>query len=172
MENLIPIAFYLFAAIIIISAALVVFARNIMTAAFSLLFTLFGVAAFYVLLNADFLAITQIMVYIGGILVLIIFGVMLTTKITGTDIKEGLNGKMQVGLGGLGAGIMAIMLSILYCKVDWYTKAAATQDVTINAIGKLLLTDYLLAFESASVLLLVAIIGAALIARRRKDLVS
>ena len=66
-----------------------VFSRNIMYAAFSLLFTFFGVAGLYVLLQADFLAVTQILIYVGGILVLLLFGVMLTNNVVSVDIKTG-----------------------------------------------------------------------------------
>jgi NADH-quinone oxidoreductase subunit J len=167
MEYLVPIAFYAFAAIIVASAAIVVFSKNIMYSAFSLMFTFFGVAGIYVLLNADFLAITQIMVYIGGILVLIIFGVMLTTKVTGVDIKTGITNKIQYGLTGAVAVIFLATLIKIFQHTRWATKPLVHVDKTIDKIGYALLSDYLLAFEAASVLLLIAIIGAALIARRR-----
>ena len=92
--DIITIAFYFFAILIIASGIVVVLSKNVMHSAFALMFTFFSVAGLYVLLNADFLAITQIMIYIGGILVLIIFGVMLTTRITGVDIKTGAIGKI------------------------------------------------------------------------------
>ncbi|MFP4528435.1 MAG: NADH-quinone oxidoreductase subunit J [Candidatus Kapaibacterium sp.] len=165
---LLDIIFYLFAILILVSAAVVAFSKNIMYAAFSLLFTFFGVAGMYVLLNADFIAITQIMIYIGGILVLIIFGVMLTTKITGVDVKSGTLGRLQVWTAGIVSAAIAVLLAIMYCTVDWHTAELPEKiNPSINEIGFLLLTDYLIAFEAASILLLIAIIGAALIARRR-----
>jgi NADH-quinone oxidoreductase subunit J len=167
MDILIPITFYVFAAVIVISAAIVVFSKHIMYSAFSLLFTFFGVAAIYVLLNADFLAITQIMIYIGGILILIIFGVMLTTKITGVDIKSGLTGKFQVGIAFLAMVILGITLALMFTHTTWVVKDSPVTNNTINPIGNLLMTGYLIAFEAVSVLLLIAIIGAALIARRK-----
>ncbi len=167
--DLVTIIFYIFAAVIVISAAVVVFSKNIMYSAFSLLFTFFGVAAVYVLLNADFLALTQILIYIGGILVLIIFGVMLTTKITGVDIKTGITGKFQVGLTAFLAAVFFIVLAIMYSKVQWNVKSAKPLQDTITPIGHSLLTDYILAFEAASVVLLIAIIGAVMIARRKKS---
>ncbi|MCK7520830.1 MAG: NADH-quinone oxidoreductase subunit J [Ignavibacteriales bacterium] len=87
--TLYDIVFYLFALITILSAYLVVTVRNIVYSAFSLLFTLFGIAGLYALLGADFIAIVQLMVYVGGILILMIFGVMLTNKITNVQIKTG-----------------------------------------------------------------------------------
>ncbi len=166
--DLITIIFYFFAVLIVASAAIVAFSKNIMYSAFALLFTFFGVAAIYVLLNADFLAMTQIMIYIGGILVLIIFGVMLTTRITGVDIKSGLMGKMQIGITGIAIAILTITMGVMYSNVKWFVRDSQPLNDTISPIGRMLLTDYLLAFEAASVLLLIAIIGAAMIARRKK----
>lgn len=165
---LFDVVFYMFAAIIIISAFGVVFSKKLMYSAFSLLFTFFGVSGIYVLLNADFVAITQIMVYVGGILVLIIFGVMLTTKVTGVDIKSGTTGKIQFGVTAVLTAIMALFLSLMYANVKWFTAGGPNQAApTIDKIGTALMTEYLLAFESAAVLLLVAFIGAALIGRRK-----
>src|SRR5262245_52653277 len=76
-----PLAFTLFAGLTLVSAGVVVFSRNLVHAAFALLFTLGGMAALYVLLGADFLAMTQVLVYIGGILILLLFGVMFTQRI-------------------------------------------------------------------------------------------
>lgn len=165
--DLITIAYYFFAALTIISGAVVVLSKNIMHSAFSLLFTFFGVAGLYVLLSADFLAITQIMIYIGGILVLIIFGVMLTTRITGVDVKSGTMGKIQMAISGLLTGIVCIALITIFVKTKWYLAESKTVTATVNQIGNALLTNYLLAFEAASMLLLIAIIGAAFIARRK-----
>ncbi len=165
--DLVGLAFYFLAALIVISAAIVVFSKNIMYSAFSLMFTFFGVAGLYVLLNADFLAVTQIMVYIGGILVLIIFGVMLTTRITGVDVKSNSLGKIQVGIAGLLSTIIAISLIVVFSSTKWFLSEPKVSGDSTKLIGNELLTNYLLAFEAASVLLLIAIIGAAFIARRK-----
>ncbi len=167
--SLIDIAFYFFAILIIASAYIVVTSKNIMYSAFALLFTFFGVAGIYVLLNADFLAITQIVIYIGGILVLIIFGVMLTNRITGVDIKTGTMSKFQIWMTAILCVIAAIGLILIFTQTNWNTALSPTKASTIEDIGTLLLTDYLIGFEIASVLLLIAIIGAALIARRKTN---
>jgi NADH-quinone oxidoreductase subunit J len=165
------ILFYVFAAITLASAAVVVFSKNVMHSAFSLLFTLFGIAAFYVLLSADFLAVSQIMIYIGGILVLIIFGVMLTSRITGVEFKSGLSGKVQTTISLALAAIVAVTLSIVYSTSEWFTKEITTEQIassnSLKGLGVELMTDYLVAFEVASVLLTIALVGAALIARRK-----
>jgi NADH:ubiquinone oxidoreductase subunit 6 (subunit J) len=82
------VVFYLFAAITVGSAAVVVLARSLIYSAFALLFTFFGVAGLYVLLGADFLAATQLLIYVGGILVLLLFGVMLTHKLYDLDLRS------------------------------------------------------------------------------------
>ncbi len=165
--DLITLAFYFFGAFTLVFAAGVVFSKNIMHSAFALLFTLFGIAGLYVLLNADFLAITQIMIYIGGILVLIIFGVMLTINIAGVDIKSGTMGKIQLGIAGVLTLIIAAALFVVFSTTRWYLSESITVESTINQIGEELLTNYLLAFEAASMLLLIAIVGAAFIARKK-----
>lgn len=164
----IEICFWFFAILIVSSAIVVVFARNIIYSVFALLFTFFGVAGIYVILNADFLAITQIMIYIGGILVLLIFGVMLTNRITGVDIKSGQAGKVQIVFAGFISVAIIGLLIYLFGTTKWNVVTTHKEiSSSVNVIGSKMLTNYLLAFESASVLLLIAIIGAALIARRK-----
>lgn len=166
--NFLEICFWCFFVLIIGSALVVVISRNMIYSVFSLLFTFFGVAGIYVLLNADFLAITQIMIYIGGILVLLIFGVMLTNRITGVDIKSGQTGKLQIIFASLIAISIVLILVFVTFNANWFVISNPKElGSTTEHIGTKLLTEYLLAFESASVLLIIAIIGAALIARRK-----
>jgi NADH-quinone oxidoreductase subunit J len=163
--DLFDIGFYGFALIILASAVVVVFSRNVMYAAFALLFTFFGVAGFYVLLRADFLAVTQILIYVGGILVLMLFGVMLTNKVINVDIKTGtLQTAPAAILVAILAGSLAGVFYSTWGSVDAPAPAATT---TATGIGELLMTGYLLPFEISSVVLLVALIGSAMIARKR-----
>ncbi len=156
--------FYLFAFITLASAAVVVFSRNIIYAVFALLFTFFGVAGLYVLLHADFLAVTQILIYVGGILVLLLFGVMLTNRVISVDIRTG---TVQTAPALLVVAVVAGSLSgMMYSTFGTAAAPPATLPTTTPALGELLLTTYLLPFEVASVLLLVALIGAALMSRR------
>ena len=85
--DLYDIVFYFFGVIVLASAWVVVSSRNIVYSAFALLFTFFGVAGLYVLLSADFLAVAQVLIYVGGILVLLLFGVMLTNKVVSVDMN-------------------------------------------------------------------------------------
>ncbi|RNA65096.1 NADH-quinone oxidoreductase subunit J [Prosthecochloris sp. ZM_2] len=157
------IIFYLFAAITVFSAAFVVFSRNVIYSAFSLLFTFFGVAALYVYLSADFIAVTQIIVYVGGILVLLLFGVMFTNKIMMTKLRTDVI-NMVPGLAIL-AAVVGGLLTIFYTRADWVTSATQLQGSVVESIGIETMSRYVLPFEMASILLLLALIGAAFLAR-------
>ena len=160
------VIFYLFAAITVGSAAIVVFARSLIYSAFALLFTFFGVAGLYVLLGADFLAATQLLIYVGGILVLLLFGVMLTHKLYDLDLKSGVT-QFFPGL-IVAAGLFAI-LAVTARRATWAVGQGRPPAPTTADIGALFMGRYLLPFEAASILLLVALMGAAMIVRRRKD---
>jgi NADH-quinone oxidoreductase subunit J len=160
------VVFFAFALITVVSAFVVVFSKNILYAAFALLFTFFGVAGLYVLLQADFLAVAQILIYVGGILVLLLFGVMLTNKVVSVDMKTK---SMQT----IPALLVTILLGGTIAGLFMYTwrgagMPAPDMPTTAVAIGNLLMTSYLLPFEVASVVLLIALIGAAMTARRNR----
>jgi NADH-quinone oxidoreductase subunit J len=163
------IVFWAFAILTVGSAAVVVLARSLIYSAFALLFTFFGVAGLYVLLGADFLAATQLLIYVGGILVLLLFGVMLTHRIYDLDLRSELGGALD----WLGPVSVAIGLFVILCtaavRTQWMTASPRTPAPTTKAIGRLFMGEFLLPFEAASVLLLVALVGAAMIVRRRKD---
>ncbi|MBI3124538.1 MAG: NADH-quinone oxidoreductase subunit J [Ignavibacteriales bacterium] len=164
--NYYDIMFYLFAAITLVSAWFVVTTRNVIYSAFFLLFTFFGVAGIYVLLAADFIAVVQIMVYVGGILILLLFGVMLTNTITNVDIRTGASNLLPASIA---TGIlMGAVVSVMW-YTEWKIQPTAAPNTTIKELGRLLLTDYVLVFELLGLLLLVALIGAASIARREKE---
>lgn len=157
--------FYLFAFIIVVSALIVVAARNIIYSAFSLLFTFFGIAGIYVLLNADFIAVVQVIIYVGGILVLIIFGVMLTNKITDVEIRtESTHIIPSTILTGIIGGLLVAILT----KTSWRVAQPMDVDKTVVEIGRHLVTHYMILFELAGIILLVALIGSVMIARKEK----
>jgi len=158
------VLFYFFAALAVGSALIVVFSRNVVYAAFSMMFTFLGVAGLYVLLMADFLAIAQIMVYVGGILVLIIFGVMLTNRITNVEIIESNFHSIPATIV---VGVFLGTIALLMSRTDWLISAILpeTPGTTLD-IGEYLMTSFLLPFEVAGIVLLVAIMGAAMIARQ------
>jgi NADH-quinone oxidoreductase subunit J len=163
--TLYDIIFYVFAILTIVSAGLVVFSKNIVYSAFSLLVTFFSVAGIYVLLNADFIAITQLLIYVGGILVLLLFGVMLTTNVTNVDLNTQ---TLKAIPATIIAAIVAALLVSTVISTKWKVNETPPMNNTVKGLGELLLTKYLLPFEIASIVLLVAIIGAAFLARRDK----
>jgi NADH:ubiquinone oxidoreductase subunit 6 (subunit J) len=166
--DLYTIAFYLFAFVTLASASVVVFSKNILYSGFSLLFTFFGVAGLYVLLTADFIAITQVMIYVGGILVLVLFGIMLTTKVISVDMRTG---TFQTLPAVLVVAALAGTLVGIFWTTDWTISPNAVGfEKTAPKIGEMLLSSYLLPFEVASIVLLVALVGAAMIARREKKI--
>ncbi len=204
------VIFYIFAIVTLAGAFMAAMHKNIVYAAFGLLFTFAGVAGLYVMANADFLAVTQLMVYVGGILILLIFGVMLTNRIATANIT--INSGSKVFAGVLSLFVFGILMSayfgsgstktmktpdgktktvsnwVTYQSEPWarspWNKDANTEILskkygapdevkanegssgTSNEIGTLLLTDYLLPFEVVSVVLLVALVGATMIARK------
>ena len=153
--------------IIICSAFWVVISPNLVHSAVALLVTLFGVAGLYVFLYADFLAATQILIYVGGILVLIIFGVMLTNKIDKPIIVSDSSNKI---IGLFVSTFIFSMLSIIVLQTPWNINPDISQGPsTVKLIGHLILGKYLLPFELISVLLLAALAGSAMLARKKVE---
>ena len=168
MEQLaIQIIFYSFAALVIGSAFLVVYGRNLVYSAFALLASFFGVAVFYVLLGADFLAGAQMLIYVGGILILLLFGVMLTHRIYDLNLETE---TFQVLPGAAVALAVFVTLVGIILQTPWRNLGIAVEGPTTETIGRLFMTRYILPFEAASVLLLVALLGAAMLVRGRTDL--
>jgi NADH-quinone oxidoreductase subunit J len=178
------VMFYVLAAITVGSTLLVVYSRSIVYAGFALLGTFLGVAGLFALLLSDFLAIAQLMVYVGGILVLILFAIMLTRQIGEVQVTNRSVGVVQGTI--LWLGLLAILV-MLFVKTPWGAAIAPpapgagslgalfdnTPQVdpttvplpTTRPLGDALLTTYLLPFEVASVVLLAALIGAVILAR-------
>lgn len=161
--NFYDIVFYLFAVLTLGSAAIMVFARSVIYSAVGLLFSFFGVAGIYVLLSADFLAIVQILIYVGGILILLLFGVMLSQKATSVQLRTG---TLQIVPAIVVVGGVLFILVQMLMKTPWDMKADSGFQPTTNSIGTAVMTTYLIPFEIVSVLLLGALIGAAFIARK------
>lgn len=150
--------------LVALSGMIVVFSKNLVYSVFSLLATFVGVAGIYIFLNADFIAVTQIMIYVGGILVLLVFGIMLTNRIVVARITQS---SFQRRLGALVVGVLFLVMILAITGQVWPLAAKpADFDSTVGQIGSLLFGDYLILFEVASVLLLGALIGAATLARK------
>tara|TARA_B100001146_G_scaffold66576_3_gene59007 strand:- start:10588 stop:11076 length:489 start_codon:yes stop_codon:yes gene_type:complete len=159
MDN---IAFGLIVAITLGSALMVVISQQLLYSAIALLFTLFGVAGLYIFMWADFMAGVQIVIYIGGILVLLIFGIMLTNKITSVNISHT---SLQRRVGAvITLGVLGFLIPMI-TKTSWLQLSSEEPAQTADSIGRLLMMEYLLPFEVASLLLLGALIGAAMLSR-------
>jgi NADH-quinone oxidoreductase subunit J len=159
-------AFFAFATIAVLGAAGTAFSKNLVYSAFSLLASLFGAAALFAWLSADYLAITQVIVYIGGILVLFLFAVMLTNKIT--DVRHS-NPMIGVMPGATITAGLLFMLGYVAVKTPWKTLPSPIHRETTAPIGDALLSTYLLPFEVLSVLILGALVGAVIMARKEID---
>jgi NAD(P)H-quinone oxidoreductase subunit 6 len=157
------ITFYALALITIISALVTAFSRNIVHSAFALFGALAGVAGIYALLAADFLFIIQIFIYIGGILVVTIFAVMLTQGIAEVNVSN-----RAVGLLPALATVTLAGLVMLYAilRTSWYRAKPGPIAPTTYGIGNAFLGPYVLPFEIASIVLLAALIGAIVISRQ------
>lgn len=162
--NITASLFYFFEAVAAISALGLLFTRNVFYGALLVIVCLLALAGIYVLAFAEFVAVTQILIYAGGILIIILFGIMLTSKISGKPLA--------VKNGNYFAGILvasAIFISLVYCfhQASFPPLQPPVHD-TIKPIGLNLMTEFLLPFEIAGILLLVSLIGAAVTATSTK----
>ena len=161
--NLYEIFFYLFAFITIAPAFIVVMSRNIIRSVYALFLSFFGIAGMYVLLSADFLAIVQLIVYIGGILILLLFGVMLTNKITQLPIKIGF---FQIVPAIIVVGLLSGLMINFILRQDWTTSPSSDAGVPLSGLGIALISEYGVLFIIFGFLLLAALVGAASTARK------
>ncbi|MCL5264798.1 MAG: NADH-quinone oxidoreductase subunit J [Chloroflexi bacterium] len=161
-DPIIAIAFFVLAAVLLISALAVVMLRNIVHSALFLALAFVSVAGFYILLNAEFLAAVQILIYAGAVMILLLFAIMLTQR-ANTPMSNVSNS--QAGLAAIVAAAVFVVLAFVLSKTSWLTGAAAVTQPNTEVLGKALFDYYVLPFEIASVLLLVAMIGAIVIAR-------
>jgi NADH-quinone oxidoreductase subunit J len=159
--------FYIFAVITVASAAVVAFSRNIAYAAFALLFTFFGVAGLYVMLGADFVGVSQLLIYVGGILVLFLFGMMLTSNVDQLSEEDIPFSRMHFAVIAA-ASVGAVLVMVVWSNPIW--KKAVPREIpagqnTTSIIGSLLMGDFSLLFIASSIAMLVALVGAAMIGR-------
>lgn len=161
------IIFFIISALTILSGAIVAFSRNIVRAAFALLGVFGGVAGLYIMLSADFVAVIQFIIYIGGILILILFAVMLTTKIDKINgERKLLNKAMEPFAGLVGVVIFGYIMWRAMGGAEWTRRISEAFLPTTAAIGNKLLNEYLLPFEIVSLVLVLVLVGAVVLGRR------
>ena len=156
------LAFYFSAALTLVAAIGVISSRNLVHSALLLALTFIGVAGLYVLLSADFLSAVQLLVYNGAVAVIIVIGVMLTQA--GDMTNSNPSNKLAGGAAVVTGGIMALIVGAIMLT-PWKISTVAAPEATAPAIAQILLSDFAIAFEAAAVLLLVAMIGAIILAK-------
>lgn len=157
--------FIVLSAITLLGAGIVVTSRFLYRAALGLVLSFFGVAGMYALLNVGFLAVVQILIYVGAIAILIIFAIMLTRSVMDREVVQRNSQWLISALVGL--ALFAVLGYTLVFRIgdDWALSSAQVPQNQVAALGESLVTTYALPFEVASVLLLVALVGAIVIAR-------
>jgi len=166
------IAFYLFSAVLLASASMVVLSRNPVHSVFFLIVTFFNAAALFVLLGAEFLAMILVIVYVGAVAVLFLFVVMML-NVDFAELKEGFVRYLPFGAA---VGI-ALVVELVFLEFHWVFPSAASGAIasatpahTSNtaALGAILYTDYIYYFQIAGLILLVAMIGAIVLTLRHR----
>ena len=158
------VAFLVLAVIGGLAGVLVVTARNVVHAALYLVVALSSVAGVFLLLAAPFLAFVQVIIYVGAIVVLILFGIMLTRAPVGRRVLDN-SPRARVGAFVIGAGVF-VMLTVFLAGAFGEARIANQAATTTAALGESIFRNYVLPFEAVSVLLLAALIGAIVLARR------
>ena len=159
--------FWILSAVVLVSGLTVVSLKNIFHSAIGLIVCLSGVAGLYILLDAEFLAVAQVLIYVGAVAILMVFAIMLTTNLASRQIIQT---NQNAAVAALGAVVFVV-------GSWWLIKTSITSGLltrTLEALpgnntltlGKLLMTEYVLPFEVVSILLLAAMIGAIVLARR------
>jgi NADH-quinone oxidoreductase subunit J len=147
------------------AAVMVVTSQNLMRSALWLILAFFGIAGIFILLHAEFLAVAQILIYVGAIAMLIIFAIMLTRGLM--DPKQPRFNEQWGVVGGFSA-LLFVALTFLVTRNNWPVQVAAVPPDAIQQLGSDFVGRYVVPFEVASVLLVVALIGAIIVARERE----
>lgn len=163
-QNVAEVLFLAFIFLVIGGSFIVLRTKVLMHTVLGLAVTLLGVAGIYFYLGSMFLALMQILIYVGAICIVLIFGIMV--GYTPTEMAEkNIRGKRNVLLAVSAAGAAFFLLIAGVLKTEWTSAATAGRDFSAGHVGKSFLYEYCLAFELISVILLVAIVGAIILAR-------
>ena len=162
------IVFFVAVVLTVLPVLYLIFTRNLIRAVFALVITLLGIACLYVMMTAEFVAVVQLLIYAGGVIVLLVFGIMLTKRITG----EGVYTKHRAVV--ISSVILACIFGSLAFQIvgmsfHFADEFERTIDQT-NQIGILLLTNHLVAFELIAFILLLSLVGAAFLAKKSNEL--
>jgi len=162
------LAFWLISFITLGSALAVVYLTNIVHSALALILTFLGIAGLYLTLHADFLAAVQVLVYAGAVSILIVFGIMLITRGDGKMTETNTFGKYKYTALVVVTALFGV-ISYYIIRTPWQVQTGALSQDTMGEIAEILLSDYVIPFELAAILLTVAMVGAIVIAREVKN---
>ncbi len=158
------VTFYMFCGLAVVAATGMVFTKNLLYAAGLLAIVMLSLAVVFIYAGAMFLAVSQILIYVGGILVLIIFGVMLTSRKPGFSFEAGTHYHFFGWLAGLSIMVILIMTILDFDFTRWMHPPEVPDNLSgytsIQHIGVLLMSKYLLILELAAIFLLVVMAGA------------
>lgn len=152
--------------LVLVGVALVVTTKNVIHAAYALALVLIGIAGVYVLLNAELLAVVQILLYAGGVVILLVFGVMMTSRLRGEKL---LSESRNVVLGAIISLLIFSGLVWVISNHSFTISDATNQKDQVKEIGVSFLTNHIVAFELIAFVLLVALVGAAYLAKMSRD---
>ncbi len=156
------LAFYIMALVLLASAAGVVWRTNIVHSALFLVISLATVAGVFVLLHAEFVAAVQILIYVGAVMILLLFAIMMTQRASSPFSNPPNRQSWLAAI--IGLAVLAVTVGV-FAGSTWAESTEVLPPDTVPVLGKLLFNDYVLPFEAASLLLLAALIGAIVVAR-------
>lgn len=162
------IFFYLFASVTCLAGLMVITSRNPVHSVLFLILAFFNAAGLFILLGAEFLAMLLVVVYVGAVAVLFLFVVMML-DINFTELREGFQRYMPLGL-GVGGLLLAEILFVLFNRENMPDGSVSASDISnTRALGRVLYTDYIYLFQLAGLILLVAMIGAITLTLRKRE---
>ena len=153
-------------ALVMLGTGIILFSRSVVHAAYALALTLIGVAGVYVLLNAELLAVVQILLYAGGVVILLAFGIMMSNRMKEGQVLSGTKNRLLAAVISLS---LFSLLVYLISSTTWRPAAQSMPEAQIEFIGVAFLTEHIVAFELVAFVLLVVLVGAAYLAKRSAD---
>lgn len=159
------IAFVILAGIVLGSALMVVTLKNLVESVLTLIITFLGIAGIFLLLNADFIAAVQVLVYAGAVCIMIAFGVMVVQR---TKIEESNLSNWRFGIAGVMGGGLFILVGVLAARSRWIVSGEEVPEKTVEALAPILMNDFVVPFEIAAILLTVTLTGALLLIKEGK----
>lgn len=166
LQTIVQVGLYVLMAVTVLAAVGAVTLPNIFHAALSLMVALVGIAGIYISLHAEFLAVVQILLYVGAVMTLVVFSIMMTQGFSDKKVPA----KNHLSIPSLAALIVFwVLLVRIFRGTPWIEKASALVPVSVADLGQSLLSKYAFPFEAISVFLIAAMIGAIIVAKKEKS---